>query len=622
MKRNFRGRLSRLLVFIGALAALTGWPSAAAAQSPSDCPEIMPTSSVSRGMTGIGYTVVSGREPTTFDVEVLGVLPNGIGPGRDMIIVKVAGPIIDQAGGIWFGMSGSPVYVGGKLIGAVAFGLTFGPSNVGGLTPAEELVRVRDYPKAPPAFALPFGSLGGFAMSKTMSKTIAAETDTSPGEVGNMAQLKVPLSASGLNGRGMKRLKSMIKQEQLPFVPYAGTSASLAAAAPAEPLERGDNFAAALSYGDVTLAGVGTTSYVCNEKALAFGHPFLFTGRSSLGANAADALAIVNDPIFGPFKLATIAEGIGRVDQDRLAAIRAFVGEQPRAAPIRSRVTSADTGRSRNGATDVVMPSLMPMVAFLHLFQSIDTTFDAIGPGSSQITWTVEGTRADGRTWGLSRSNVYASRYDISIDSSWELAAALDLIAANPFEDVRFTSVRVETTLEDAVKRYTLGDVLASTNGRTFKKARVVRAVPGQTITLRIGLNPADRSAAKTVDMTLTIPKKAKHGGAVEILGAPQGPPNVCFPGGECGGEGGEGGGATVKSFEALIRVLRGQRPNNAILARLRLGWRGRVADRESALLDQVVLGGKMIEVRLPADEEGGGEGGEAPPPPDAGGKG
>ena len=130
-----------LLTVVGALAV-----AAPAAAAPGECPSILPTASVTKGMVGEGWTVSEGTTPEQFDIEVLGVLPIAIEPGRDMIMVETQSPAINAVGGIWFGMSGSPVYVDGKLIGAVAFGLTFGQSKIAGLTPASELLTVHGYP--------------------------------------------------------------------------------------------------------------------------------------------------------------------------------------------------------------------------------------------------------------------------------------------------------------------------------------------------------------------------------------------------------------------------------------------------------------------------------------------
>ena len=92
-----------------------------------------------------------------------------------------------------------------------------------------------------------------------------------------------------------------------------------------------------MSYGDITIGGIGTTSLVCDGQAIAFGHPFSWSGRTELGANQGDTLQIVRDPLFGSFKLANITEPVGTVDQDRLAGIRAILDTIPR-SPARRQL--------------------------------------------------------------------------------------------------------------------------------------------------------------------------------------------------------------------------------------------------------------------------------------------
>ena len=133
--------LSGVAALALASAGLMSVPATAQVVAPEDCPAAMPTAEVVKGMTATGFTVSDGTEPEPFDVEVLGVLQDGVAPGRDMIVVDTSSPAIEEAGGIWFGMSGSPVYSDdGRLIGAVAFGLSFGSSSVGGLTPARDMM--------------------------------------------------------------------------------------------------------------------------------------------------------------------------------------------------------------------------------------------------------------------------------------------------------------------------------------------------------------------------------------------------------------------------------------------------------------------------------------------------
>ena len=140
------------LVVAGVTAGLI-WTGVAVA-APGPCADVMPLPSVATGDVGEGWTVVSGTDPQSFDAEVLGVMPDLIAPGRDVIIVEISGPTVAAGGGVWAGMSGSPVYIdhggGPVLAGALAYGFSFGATNIAGLTPAGEMVdRLNGLPVAP-----------------------------------------------------------------------------------------------------------------------------------------------------------------------------------------------------------------------------------------------------------------------------------------------------------------------------------------------------------------------------------------------------------------------------------------------------------------------------------------
>jgi hypothetical protein len=569
----------------------------------------MPTSALTPGMTATGWTVSQGTEPEPFSVEILGVLPNGVGPGRNMIIVSTDSPAITKARGIWFGMSGSPVYIGDRLVGVIAFGLSAGPSKIGGLTPAQDLVNVLAYPAGTAsAGARAAASLPGVVkLSTTARRAIAAETGADVDDIGNLVRLKVPVSVSGLSERGMTRVNKYFRAHKVGVLPYVGSSVAAGAqAGAAEALEPGDNFAAALSYGDVTAAGVGTTSYVCDGKALAFGHPFLWTGGTAMGANTADAITIVDDPLFGPYKLANLTGGLGRVDQDRLAAVRTVFGNAPPSIPVRSTVQSLDTGLARDGATDVVFTEFgfLPFMSFLHLFTNIDTTFDEIGPGSARLWWSVQGTREDGRPWSFARLNYHVSDFDISIDTGFELWMKLAAIDENPLEDVRITNVEMKAWVEDRVKQYTISKVLVSQGRGKYREVRSVHAPARSLLKLRIVLLSSPEKTRKTLDMTLRVPGAARRGGVIEIAGAPP-PQPICFPEEPCEG------GPVVDTFDKLLRALSPRR-NNVLVSKLRVGYPTAVYDRKVLYLDRYVRGSKLLMLNsaecCPEGEGGSGE--------------
>ena len=567
-------------------ATLTAAP---AGGQTSDCPAIMPVDQVRDGMMGVGYTVARGTEPIAFEVEVLGVQPGGLGPGRDLIVIKAMGPEIRQAGGIWAGMSGSPVYVDNKLIGAVAYSFSWGPSKIGGVTPAEDMVDVLNY-----------GEGGAQAtrarLSTSMRRRIARESNQSTSEVASsFDQLKLPVSVSGLNRRATARLQKVLNRGDWPMIAYPGASVEPSVGGSAVTLEPGSNFAASLSYGDITFAGVGTTTMVCNGHALAFGHPFFFEGATEMGANAAKAITIVDDPLFGPFKLANIQEIVGTVDQDRWAAIRADLGDMPSVIPVTSSVTALSTGQSRDGETKVVISEPLPYLAFLHVLSNIDSAFDEIGEGSSELEWTVTGTDSDGDPWTLTRSNEYASDGDISIESAYELYFQLYVLFYNDFEEVEFTGVDVSATVDDEVRQYEIVKTLVSKNGGDFEDVRRLRVRPGTRLDLKIKLQPYDREAKKIVEMSLKVPRDARRSGYIEISGGSGGDSFYCFFEGGCGGDQADG-------LEDIIRALENSPKNNELRARMRLGRRN--VDSESAVLDHVVGGRDLIRLRMRGDRD------------------
>ncbi|HZA20846.1 MAG TPA: hypothetical protein VE889_08365, partial [Actinomycetota bacterium] len=507
-------------------------------------------------------------------------------------------PAITEAGGIWFGMSGSPVYHEGRLMGALAFGLSFGPSSVAGLTPAEEMVKLFDLPSSPTLSAESLASSDGperARISRAMRREIAQETGASEESVGgSFERLKVPLSVSGA-GRGLARVRRAVRREGLSLLPHAGSAtAASASVLPGASLGAGSSFAAALSYGDITIGGVGTTTMACDGRALAWGHPFSFTGRTSMGANAADALTIVKDPFFGAFKLATIEEGVGIVDQDRLAGLRGVFGVEPESIPLTAAVTALDTGRSRTGQTLALSQEVAPFLAFFHGFANIDSTFDQISGGSSDMSWIIRGTRESGGTWSLSRSNKFADDFDISFGSMFELESQLHQLLNNDFESVGLTSVDFNVAVEETVRRYTVEDLLVSTNGRVYRNVNRVRVSPGATIFLKVVLQPTHRTAERVVNMSLRVPSRARRGGSIEMFGG-----SGEFDFGGCFFEFEECGAPTsssVDSFDELLSSLERQPKNNRLTARLRMG---RLRSRDTQHLDQVVSGSQFLDVLI-----------------------
>lgn len=585
---------------------------AAGQTPPAACPAPVPIEEVTEGMTGTGYTVVRGTEPEPFGAQVLGVLSDALGPGRDMIVADLTSPAIESAGGIWAGMSGSPVYVGERLLGAVGYGLSEEDSSIAGLTPAQDMLDILSYPLRGETSAS-----GSRTDTIAVTPTIQRQIQAAEGDSGSasLRALRVPLSVSG--GRGSRLVNRSIVREGLPYIAYSGSSASGDVTAGATgTLEPGDSFAGSFSYGDITVAEIGTAAIVCDNRAIAFGHsvyPFFPQGYTEMGANEADVLTIVDNP---NFKLATIEALVGTVDQDRLAGVRALLDVIPSVVPVTSTVVAEDLGRTLQGETRVVVQKMVPTIANVHMVDSVDSAFDQVGQGSLEATWTITGTRAGGLPWQLTRSNMYASVEDIARESFNELTGNLFALFYNGHEEVAFTGVDADITVGESLDSYALVKVLVSVDGGRYRGSPRVRVDRGSRLALRVMVRPpdapADGSEDVPLEMALKVPRSVSGNGYITVTGGGRGGGfRSCFYDGEfCA----KRIAARYASFDALLEGLSRKRGNNSIAARLRFGRRGEVVSRDRVDTDKVVRGETYTQVLLDGGAGGTDDGGGAVP--------
>ncbi len=237
--------------------------------------EFMNVSEVQPGMTGYAKTVVHGTTIDTFPVEILGVMKNS-GPSGDLVLAKFSGPLIEETGGIAQGMSGSPVYINGKLLGAVAYGWSFTNSRVGMITPINDMIKLWNVPTREEI--RPFN---------------ARESSLIP--------IATPLMTSGFDS-----VSTAWMQSKLPgynFMPVDTASAS--SDSTALPLEPGSSVAAAFVNGDMKMGAIGTVTYVDNDQIVAFGHPFLKKGSINYFMHNAYIFTVVNN-LSSSFKLGSI----------------------------------------------------------------------------------------------------------------------------------------------------------------------------------------------------------------------------------------------------------------------------------------------------------------------------
>jgi hypothetical protein len=404
---------------LASAAAVTGLCLSAAAvvQAPSQaasgtCDTAYPVSELTSGQAVNGLTVSSGTTPEAFTGEVLGVLQDGIEPGVDMIMMRLTSPEIDRVGGIWEGMSGSPVYASdGRLIGAVAYGLAYGTTPVAGITPYEDMQQYAGTPPAPLRVKVPTSA----------ARTIARSTDVTAAQADQgFAELKVPTGIAGLSPQVLARDTG---RPYLDPHAYAVGRAGAAQSPGIDEMIAGGNLVATLSTGDVLQGAIGTVTSVCNNTVVGFGHPLNFVGRSTYGMAGADTLYIQEDPIYVPFKVANIGDLVGTVQQDRMTGIAGVIGLDPPSLPITSTVTytpDGGTARSRTGHSDVQLQDAAAGTANYELILNHQAELDAYQPGSEDQSWTVRGHTASG-AFTFHGGNRYTDGFDITFASVWDL---------------------------------------------------------------------------------------------------------------------------------------------------------------------------------------------------------
>src|SRR5438874_11431122 len=270
-------RTSRCVVVL--LAAISLTCSAFAAT--------MPLSQVRKGMKGYGLTVFEGTKLEKFDVEIIGVL-NNIAPGQDMILARVDSPDVRRAGVI-AGMSGSPIFIDGKVIGALAYGWQFAKEPVCGITPIEEMLKIANasaphgmlVAAAPRVSATEFlNAMAGAKPEAVFDKIASSFGAKAMSSVSGAKPIAVPLSMSSFAPDTVERFGKYFDEMGFVAVPSGTTSTSSTdAVATKKKFTPGDPIGAVLLNGDFTVAATGTVTHVDGDRVYAFGHPFLDIGE-------------------------------------------------------------------------------------------------------------------------------------------------------------------------------------------------------------------------------------------------------------------------------------------------------------------------------------------------------
>jgi hypothetical protein len=349
------GRLSITVIFFALLVARSF------ATQPTTR-EIFPLDDLKPGQHGEVWTVFQGTVPEPFAVEVTGVVRNALGPGKSLILCKLTDPRVQLMGAV-AGMSGSPLYIEGKLAGALSYQIQrFETVRFAGFTPAADLVEVQTKMAAALAPSAPSVAPATTSESMRPMRPVFTLSGLSPA----VADLFAPrLSALGLVSTSLGGSTS------------GATGSAASATQSSAPLAPGSAVAVALATGDITLAGTGTVSDVDGRNITAFGHPMLSLGDVALPMCAAEIVTILPSSMQS-VKVANTGRVIGTITQDRLSAVSGVLGEGPAMTDVEVIVSSSNGAPSKTLHFSVArQEQLTPVLVATGVSQAILGSNDA-----------------------------------------------------------------------------------------------------------------------------------------------------------------------------------------------------------------------------------------------------
>ena len=478
----------------------------------------MPVSEISPGMRGIGKTVFHGTQIETFQVDIIDIL-KGEGGISHFILANLSGNKIKESGGISAGMSGSPVYIDNRLIGAVSYAWEMSEHNLCLITPIQEMLKILkfthdNYQTTAQEYKIN-NSL--FFTREKSNKIIVKNTieNNSFPELAGREEIIFfpavsPIIINGIKGRTLDRLSSSLKKFNLMAIQGIGLNENNdinfqeVGERPSNKIEAGSAIGIQLTRGDVNITSIGTVTYREGDKVLALGHPFLKKGEVSFLLSAVYVYHSFPNIVM-PFKLGTPLNLVGKIVQDREAGILAILNSYPRIIPLKIEVTNISTGLSYQTGVQIIndYDLLEPLVSNITL-QAIDNALDRIGAGTAQIEIGIKGER-EGQE--LLRKNMYYSLDDIAIKTITEIPEIIDLIVNNYFEMVNLTEINIDIKIDNKKKIGKIEEIVLEDSS----------IKPGDYLEAKIKIRPFRRELIEKM-LTVQIPPDTPPGEALLII--------------------------------------------------------------------------------------------------------
>jgi hypothetical protein len=500
MKRIFAVSFSLALVLAALATGVYAQKTSAPVNSQPDT-RLFPIEDVKPGMKGVARTVFSGTEPEEFGVEILGVLPGFPGPRQSAIIARLSGANAERTG-VFGGMSGSPVYIDGRLVGAIAFSFPFSKEPIAGITPIKQMIDLfergseRNTREASEPRTFSFRELASTDWKPNLPKPavtgaplIASVAANSPlvSLLGQQFQpIATPVVFGGVSQEALALYAPQLQSNGLMPVSGVGGAAAITPLAPVteKTLAAGTSVSVQLVRGDYSIAASGTVTFRDGNRIYAFGHPFLSLGSSDMPMTESSVVTVIPNTN-NSFKLAVPGQMVGNISQDRASGIYGQLGQAPKMIPVKINLhTSRD--RTDTYSYEVANDSfLTPLLLNLTIFSTITSSERSLGDATISVSGQInvvgqEPIMVDRR---FSAANA-------PMLAAGSIAVPVNALLSSGFENVQIGGITLdinssETKYAASLERIAL-DRTEAGRGETVEIQAYVRTESGKQFVQRI----------------------------------------------------------------------------------------------------------------------------------------
>ena len=403
------------------------------------------------GMRGVGRTVFHNDRVEDFQVEILGVLEN-LTPKQSIILARLSGGPLEQTG-VMQGMSGSPVYIDGKLLGAIALGFPFSKEPIAGIQPIEQMIADATF-TAPDASRTVVASSGNHETSGMKLGEVPLRVASA---FGDLSEISTPLALSGFSSRTLQTFAADFRK--FGFEPQQGVSAGSATSQqyPGR-IEPGSMISVQLLSGDWSISADGTVTYVDGQKVYAFGHRFLDAGPTELPFARSEVVALL-PTLNTSYKLCLPRERLGTILSDRSTAIAGLMGRTANTIPLTIAIRAPNSGNHDYHFQVVNDRLLTPFIAQTAIFSAIEATERTLGPGTTRLRGHVE---FESNLPPLIVEDIFVSDSGLAQQVSQNAVVTLGFVLGAGFTDLRVKQMTYELQPANTKRQVRIAQVWAS----------------------------------------------------------------------------------------------------------------------------------------------------------------